>query len=207
MDADTYEYSQNIGKISADIASKDWFDYEYVSVDFWDYWSTVMGKGKVSSIVSKSDNENLEIVQQHSYTEEKVQDNTNENSDDLISNTDNNTANEEISLENATVVYEDSNVKISFAGISAKGVEFWVENLTNVNITIQADSVSVNGVSTNDIMMSDDVAPQSKGKVVAKCDDFIGTTDVENVGGQLRIIDFNKSFEAYDATFVNIPIE
>ena len=114
--------------------------------------------------------------------------------------------NQETDSENPTVLFEDTNVRISFAGIEENGVAFWVENLTNANITIQADSVSVNGASTNDIVMSDDVAPQSKGKVVAKCDDFTSITNVETVGGQLRVIDFNGSFESYDVTFVNVPI-
>lgn len=120
-----------------------------------------------------------------------------------IDSNNNNSANP----EDSTTVYEDDKVKISFSGIEEKGVEFWCENLTDVNITIQADSVSINGISTSDIMMSDDVAPKSTGKVVAKCEDFAGTTDVESVGGQLRIVDFSNSFETYEATFANVPIE
>ena len=104
-------------------------------------------------------------------------------------------------------LYEDERVKIYFKEIGERGVEFLVENLTDVNITIQADSVSINGISTNSIMMSDDVAPQSKGKVVAKCDDFGDVSKVETVGGQLRIIDFGGSFKTYNATFVNIEVE
>lgn len=108
-------------------------------------------------------------------------------------------------VEEDVVLYEDDNVKIYFKGIGEKGVEFWIENLTDINITIQADSVSINGISTNDIMMSDDVAPKSKGKVVARCSDFSDVKNVRTVGGQLRIIDF-ASWETYDATFVNIKV-
>ena len=54
-------------------------------------------------------------------------------------------------------------------------------------------------------MMSDDVAPKSKGKVVARCSDFSDVKNVRTVGGQLRIIDF-ASWETYDATFVNIKV-
>lgn len=111
--------------------------------------------------------------------------------------------------EKEVLLYEDSNVKIYFSRITTKGVEFLVENKTDLNITIQADTVSVNGMSTDSILMSDDVAPQSKGKVVAECDDFSTNTVVETVGGQLRIIDFSKTWEPhiYDAKFVNVPIE
>lgn len=114
---------------------------------------------------------------------------------------------ESIEEKDDVTLYEDERVKIYFKEVGEKGVEFWVENLTDVNITIQADSVSINGISTNSIMMSDDVAPQSKGKVVAKCDDFGDVSKVETVGGQLRIIDFGGSFKTYNATFVNIEVE
>lgn len=136
------------------------------------------------------------------YAEDQVDNLKNEIQSNIDSNNNNST-----NPEDSTSVYEDDKVKISFAGVGEKGVEFWCENLTDVNITIQADSVSINGISTSDIMMSDDVAPKSTGKVVAKCEDFIGTTDVENVGGQLRIVDFSNSFETYEATFANVPIE
>lgn len=104
-------------------------------------------------------------------------------------------------------LYEDERVKIYFKEIGERGVEFWVENLTDVNITIQADSVSINGISSNSIVMSDDVAPQSKGKVIAKCEDFGDVSKVQTVGGQLRIIDFDGSFESYKATFINVEVE
>lgn len=103
-----------------------------------------------------------------------------------------------------TLVYEDEKVKIFFSGITEDGVSFSVENMTDTNITIQASSISINGVSTNDIMMSDDVAPQSTGKVIARCDDFPENTEVTTIGGQLRVIDFSRSFSSYDATFSNV---
>ncbi len=104
------------------------------------------------------------------------------------------------------LLYEDDKVKISFAGIDEKGVVFWLENLTDINITVQADSVAINGISTSNILMSDDVAPKSKGKIIARCDDFSSVGEVETVSGQLRIIDFNDSFRTYSATFTNVEI-
>lgn len=67
--------------------------------------------------------------------------------------------------------------------------------------------MSINGISTSDIMMSDDVAPKSKGKVVARCDDFSIDTKVEKVGGQLRIVDFSNGLKSYDATFSDVSVE
>ena len=111
--------------------------------------------------------------------------------------------------DNSVVVHEDDNVKMSFAGIGEDGVEFWLENRTDLNLTVQADSVSVNGISTSDIVMSDDVAPQSTGKVVAKCDDFSEDMEVENVGGQFSIVDFSRTWDPYyyEVTFANVSVK
>lgn len=111
--------------------------------------------------------------------------------------------------DNSVVVYQDDNVKLSFAGIGEDGVEFWLENRTELNLTVQADSVSVNGISASDIVMSDDVAPQSTGKVVAKCDNFSEDMEAENVGGQLRIVDFSKTWNPYyyEVTFANVSVK
>ncbi|MBC8390721.1 MAG: hypothetical protein H8E13_22060 [Actinobacteria bacterium] len=74
----------------------------------------------------------------------------------------------------------------------------WFEPLLENNV--------VNKISINDISMSDDVAPQSIGKVVAGCRvDY--KTPVSTIGGQLSIIDFSRSlFDSYDASFVNIVV-
>lgn len=104
-----------------------------------------------------------------------------------------------------TVVYEDDLVKINFINATASGVEFLAENKTDVNITFQADSIAINGLSTNEITMSDDVMAKSKGKILARCS--ITDTDVSSISGQLRVIDFNKSFKTYEASFVNVVID
>ena len=135
----------------------------------------------------------VEEVIEEQIAEEPIEEEVDEPSEDLI--------------QEPVKVYEDENVIIYFDSLSSEGVVFTVENLTDVNITIQADSISVNKVSINDIMMSDDVAPQSIGKVIAQC--RVGSkTPVSTIGGQLRIIDFSDtSFDSYDATFVNVPID
>lgn len=102
-------------------------------------------------------------------------------------------------------VYTDDKVTISYAFAASDGIHFYVKNQTDANITIQADSISVNGLSTNDILMSDDVAPQSTGEVIAQCNVDL-STPVVTIGGQLRVIDFNNSFETYNASFVNVPV-
>ena len=106
-----------------------------------------------------------------------------------------------------TTVFEDERVKIGFFKATSEGVKFLVENKTNVNITIQADSVAVNGFSSNDITMSDDVSPNSKGYVIAQTGELMDVGLPEKVSGNLRVIDFNGSFETYDATFTDIVIK
>ncbi|USK94717.1 hypothetical protein [Bacillus tropicus] len=106
-----------------------------------------------------------------------------------------------------TQVFEDERVKISFVKLDTNGVKFLVENKTNTNITIQADSISVNGFSSNDIMMSDDVAPNSKGFAVAKTSELGDVGSPEKVSGSLRVIDFKDSFKTYDATFTDVAVQ
>lgn len=105
------------------------------------------------------------------------------------------------------LVYSDNKVEIYFSEITNKGVAFEVKNLTDINLTFQADSVAVNGISTNKIVMSDSVAPQSVGIIVAKCSEFNISDDVYTVSGQLRIIDFSHSMKTYNAKFVNVEIQ
>lgn len=101
-------------------------------------------------------------------------------------------------------VYEDSKVKINFLDVDYNGVVFLVENKTNKVLTIQADSVAINGYSTDNIVMSDDVSPQSKGKVIARCSPE--EYDAKTLSGQLSVINF-KTYDSYDVTFTNINVE
>lgn len=107
------------------------------------------------------------------------------------------------------ILYEDEYVKICFDKIGERGVDFLVENKTDFLLTIQADAVAINGYSTDDITMSDNVAPRSKGKVIARCDCFAQETEVAAVSGQLRVIDFSGELlkHSYDAKFVNVEVE
>ncbi|MDH2881676.1 hypothetical protein [Bacillus cytotoxicus] len=106
-----------------------------------------------------------------------------------------------------TQVFEDERVKISFVKLDTSGVKFLVENKTNINITIQADSISINGFSSNNIMMSDNVAPNSKGFVVARTSELNDVGSPEKVSGSLRVIDFKHSFKSYDATFTDVVVQ
>lgn len=104
-------------------------------------------------------------------------------------------------------IFEDDRVKISYLKTTSSGMEFMVENKTDVVITIQADTLAVNGVSVSSyITMSDDVSPKSSGKVFAKCEIENYNEHIEKISGQLRVIDFGRSWDSYKATFVNVKV-
>ena len=182
---DNTEILKEAGALMAQMSMESWFDYDYV---FWDMWCDEAGK--VTSFVFDVSDE-MNLCQEYEWygPSSNIQSSQQQETD---------------SADN--LLYEDDKVRISFAGINEKGVVFWLENLTDINITVQADSVAINGISTSGILMSDDVAPKSKGKIIARCDDFSSVGEVETVSGQLRIIDFNDSFKTYSATFTNVEI-
>lgn len=103
------------------------------------------------------------------------------------------------------LLYSDNYVNIYYTGLSDKGVRFRVENKTDTGIIIQAGSVALNKESLSNISMSDNVAPQSGGEVIARCD-VSNINIVDTVSGQLRVIDSNRGFESYYATFSNVPV-
>ena len=105
------------------------------------------------------------------------------------------------------VVYQDEKVVISFKEVSDEGVKFLMENKTDKELTVQADSVAVNGFSSNDIMMSDAVAPQSKGYITAGTSELADVGTPETLSGKLRIIDFTGNWDTYDATFTNVSVK
>ena len=180
---DNSEVAENAGALMAQMSKEPWFDYDYV---FWDMWSDEVGK--LSSLVFDV-SEGMNVCQQYTWYSSSNETQASQQETDSSNN----------------LLYEDDKVKISFGGINEKGVVFWLENLTDINITVQADSIAINGISTSSIVMSDDVAPKSIGKVVARCDDFSTVSKVETVSGQLKIIDF-KSYDSYTATFTNIEV-
>ena len=110
------------------------------------------------------------------------------------------------------VLYSDDKVEISFYGIESQysyrrdAIVFWVKNKTNATITIQHDSVALDGIDQGDATMSDDIAPQSEGKVYARLDGYSSVQNPSRISGQLRVIDFEDSFDTYKAKFVNVSV-
>lgn len=115
-------------------------------------------------------------------------------------------------------VYEDKNVTIEFAGCTAEKPYDWmdtiyyyanfnVKNKTDAELTFQADAISFNGISYNNLIGSDSIAPQSTGKVrFQSMETPLQTTGINKTSGTIRVIDFAKNVldMSYDAKWVNV---
>lgn len=105
-----------------------------------------------------------------------------------------------------TKVWENEQVIISFKEVSSEGVKFLVENKSDKTVLIQADSVAVNGFSSNDIIMSDSISPKSKGYAEAQTSELADVGEAKTVSGNLRVID-NDTYDTVNATFTDITIK
>ena len=70
---------------------------------------------------------------------------------------------------NLTEIYNDENCAIHFYKVEEEknkvNVYFRVNNKTGRTLTFQSDCISINGESTDNIIMSDDVSPNSSGTI------------------------------------------
>lgn len=113
-------------------------------------------------------------------------------------------------------VYEDEYVTIDFAGCTAEKPYEWsnveyhanfnVTNRTDAELTFQSDSLSFNGISYKVSLGSDEVAPQSTGKISFEMGEVVPTSGISKTSGQIRVIDFDRSLlkNSYDAKWVNV---
>lgn len=105
-----------------------------------------------------------------------------------------------------TKVWEGNGVTIYFKEANNEGLKFLVENTNNKSVTIQADSVSLNGFSSNDIMMSDDISPNSKGYATAMTSELSDAGTPEKVSGNLTVIDSDTFDTIANAQFTDVPV-
>lgn len=115
----------------------------------------------------------------------------------------------EKSTENEPIlIHDDEKLTISYVEANQKGIRFLVQNkLKDVTITIQPYTIAINGLSTNNILMSSGISPNSKGYVNLQTEDFKDMDKRETISGTLNVIDFNNSFEPYEVTFTDISIK
>jgi hypothetical protein len=137
-------------------------------------------------------------------TDETSTETTAETTEDTAEDT--TAANEEVEAE-PVKVWEGNGVVIYYKETNSEGVKFLVENNTDKSVTIQADSVSVNGFSSNDIMMSDDISPNSKGYANAFTTELGDAGTPEKVSGSLNVIN-SDSFETIaNAQFTDVAVK
>ena len=116
------------------------------------------------------------------------------------------------------VLYEDSNVKITFRNAERYKYDntrlemyFYLQNKTSKTLLIQADAVSLNGYCFKDLIMSDNVAAYSTGLINLSVQrfafDLIDFNNISTIGGQFRIINDNNWRDMYDAIFTNVKLD
>ena len=113
-------------------------------------------------------------------------------------------------FELSDVLYSDNNVDIRFYktyteekyGRIEHGIYFQVTNKTDVELTFQSNSISVNGISYSKVSGSDSVSANSTGFIEFEFDEvFVAppkTSDVTSVTGQIKVIDFADMRNEYN---------
>lgn len=112
----------------------------------------------------------------------------------------------EVKEAEPTKVWEGNGVVIYFKGVTSTGIKYLVENNNDKSVTIQADSVAVNGFSTSDFLMSADISPKSKGYAEAETSDLADVGTPEKVSGNLTVIDSDTFDTIANAQFTDVPV-
>ena len=110
------------------------------------------------------------------------------------------------SAEYDVIVFQDDKTVIHFNKVASDGVHFTVDNLTDHEVTIQMESLAIDGVSIMDFTMSDKVAAGSSAEVITDCaipvNEKVGT-----VSGRISVVDFDTYSNTYDAMFDTTVID
>lgn len=107
-----------------------------------------------------------------------------------------------------TLVYSNSKINIYFHDVTTEYdetyVNFKVKNKTSKKLDFQADTITLDGISYNDIIMSDPVAPQSTGIISAQVEKA-PYKQPKTVGAELRCFDDNLKTD--NISFVNVKVK
>ncbi len=107
-----------------------------------------------------------------------------------------------------TLVYSNSKINIYFHDVTTEYdetyVNFKVKNKSSKKLDFQADTITLDGISYNDIVMSDPVAPQSTGIISAQVEKA-PYKQPKTVGAELRCFDDNLNTD--NISFVNIKVK
>ncbi|MBO4650333.1 MAG: hypothetical protein J5653_03980 [Clostridiales bacterium] len=111
------------------------------------------------------------------------------------------------SNEYDVIVYQDDKTVIHFNKVDSDGVHFTVDNLAAYEVTVQCDSLAIDGISILDYIMSDKVSAGTSAEVVTKCELEIIPQQIGTVSGQLNIVDFDDYSNTYPALFDTTVID
>ena len=107
-----------------------------------------------------------------------------------------------------TLVYSNSKINIYFHDVTTEYdetyVNFKVKNKSSKKLDFQADTITLDGISYNDIIMSDPVAPQSTGIISAQVEKA-PYKQPKTVGAELRCFDDNLNTD--NISFVNVKVK
>lgn len=107
-----------------------------------------------------------------------------------------------------TLVYSNSKINIYFQDVTTEYdetyVNFKVKNKSSKKLDFQADTITLDGISYNDIVMSDPVAPKSTGIISAQVEKA-PYKQPKTVGAELRCFDDNLNTD--NISFVNVKVK
>jgi hypothetical protein len=107
-----------------------------------------------------------------------------------------------------TLVYSNSKINIYFQDVTTEYdetyVNFKVKNKSSKKLEFQADTITLDGISYNDIVMSDPIAPQSTGIISAQVEKA-PYKQPKTVGAELRCFDDNLNTD--NISFVNVKVK
>ncbi|MBO4927198.1 MAG: hypothetical protein J5379_02975 [Clostridiales bacterium] len=105
-----------------------------------------------------------------------------------------------------TPILDDANVTVTYKSLSDKGVVVNIENKTDRDLIVQAESLSINMRGIYDVYLSLHTAPHSVCEVVAK-GEIDATQQVGTIGGAFIIADDNERGFAYMYLLDNVVID
>ncbi len=109
-------------------------------------------------------------------------------------------------LEGA-VILEDGNIRMTYKSMSNKGPVFDIENLSDRDLVLQAESLSLNQRGVVDPYLSLHLAPHSVCEAVAKTDYADASVQVGMVGGGIIIGDVVDRSNSYMVVLDNVVID
>lgn len=117
-------------------------------------------------------------------------------------------------IDKGVQLYDDEYVTISYLGCEKDSIDWTqvvllVQNKTDYTLTFQSSAMAFDGLGLGYPSGSDDVAPQSKGKVYFHFEEEPETMNPSTFTATIKVIDFSKQMtgnQSYEVTVVNVDV-